>query len=408
MPPNNAPIPKTPTPVSEDQGALLDVSFEGNNSFDPDSYKATARFTEVPDGVFNEPATADPEPTAEEREAARQAEISQRRHAAQVGKHSVLGATGKYESITPGDYLPGFGPVTYTNLGRAEEHAAHLEAERTANQRPQTRVAPTPANEAEPVLAAEFSEEPEPVAPTKLTKQEKLNIFEQDERLQFYPATDREEEQARRALNYIEEEHGVLNMLDEIARHNYKYARQDGLSDSKARHAGNIARQSVVREMGDHLGNALDQLAQLRALEQATAGLNPKLSLAEAVGDDHPALAALVRDCDYETFRRDGKDKLGFNPLSTKEDRGQQADPDKNKTVEDIYTGSQQSEDAHEAIQRYAATTIGELYRSRELQATIARQTVRANFWDNILAHTEGADKRVANDIRERYGLHAA
>lgn len=260
-----------------------------------------------------------------------------------------------------------------------------------------------PANKADSyVLETRPKPDQAPNIAQKLTKQEKLDIFEQDIRLQFSPATNREEEQARRALNYIDHPHGVLAMLDEIAMHNFKLARADDLPLTLARRAGSIARQSVVMEFGDYLDNAITQLKHLTALEATLAGLNPKLTLAEALADIHyPAVATMLREADYDQFRSDGQESLGFDPLKTRVNRRQPLEPGKRKTIEDHYTGQTDTTIITERIADWCQSlTVGEVQRSRLIESAIIKQTNRANFWEHsVLRRTEGADKRVAKTI---------
>jgi hypothetical protein len=109
--------------------------FEGQGSFFEEEAHGNMRHLEaVPDGVFPEPER--PEDFAKkfaDEDIARsvhESVVSDRRKAAQIGKHSPLQREGSYSSVRPGDVLPGFGVVTYRNLSRAEEHAARLDAER--------------------------------------------------------------------------------------------------------------------------------------------------------------------------------------------------------------------------------------------------------------------------------------
>lgn len=240
----------------------------------------------------------------------------------------------------------------------------------------------------------------------ELDKQAKLDIFKDDKRLQFYPATNREEEQGRRALNYLDEPHGIHSMLDEIAAKSYKDARKAGLSNTKARQAARIARTSVIHEWGSYVGDAKRQLGELQDLAEKLDGVNPNLTIREATEDDHSAFPVLVREHDLEIFHAKGKEALGFDPLLTREDRSPQTDPSRNKAVHDRYTTDTPEDMIQERILEWSnGTTVGALNRSKRLAILIARTRNRGRFWDSLLLSTEGADKRVAAQIREEHGL---
>jgi|GEM_PF-2583337 len=263
----------------------------------------------------------------------------------------------------------------------------------------------------QPLHSDSYIDEPELAKPElkTLTKKEKLDIFEDDSRLLFAPATNREEEQARRALNYMDKPHGMLDMLNEIDRSNYKVARKKGESHSKAKQIGDLGRQSVIFEWGSYVGNAkesLDSLKDLQARIQAIDDMDTPLI--DIAGLDHEALAVLVRDVDYDTFRKHGITKRRDDPLQTREDRRPQVNPSRNKQVEDRYTGSQVDEETRNQIQLWAqVTTARDLLGQGRLKRTVDRQQHRVQFWDRLLQSTEGSDKRIAQDIRQELGLVA-
>ncbi|MDB5168859.1 MAG: hypothetical protein JWO41_215 [Candidatus Saccharibacteria bacterium] len=240
----------------------------------------------------------------------------------------------------------------------------------------------------------------------ELSKPEKLAIFEQDRRLKFPPATNREEENSRRLLNY-DYKHGILELLDEIDIHTIKEWRKKGVSEAKARQYGDEARVSVLHEWGSYLGNAKQQYQVLTDLHIQLDGVNPNLTLVNALdGVLHRGLAALVRDKDYKHFLYFGKEKLGFDPLLTREDRRPQANLVRNKTVEDRYTVENPEEMIQKRIEEWASrTTVGELRTGKDLEYGIVGQRNRIIFWNKVLKATEGADKRIANEIREELGF---
>ncbi len=108
----------------------------GNGASDPADYAVTHKLDAAPDGVFEEPTPL--VGTATDLLAAvHSAVATDNRRKGQLGKHSPLEREGKYANlqsgtslIKPGDVLPGFGPVTYTNMVQAKFHALELEKER--------------------------------------------------------------------------------------------------------------------------------------------------------------------------------------------------------------------------------------------------------------------------------------
>lgn len=130
--------PKETRP-NEDQGALFAEHIISTGATDPTMHTTSVELEAVPDGVYPEAKeTAEPELSPEDKtalEGLRKARQTDRRHTAQVGKHSPLERDGSYSSIKAGDFLPGFGPVTYTNFADAQRHADRLEADRQNRRR---------------------------------------------------------------------------------------------------------------------------------------------------------------------------------------------------------------------------------------------------------------------------------
>lgn len=123
----------------EDQGALFAERIIPGGATDPTMHTTYVEFEAAPEGVYPEiKETAEPELSPEDKtaiEGLRKARQADRRHTAQAGKHSPLERDGSYSSIKAGDFLPGFGPVTYTNFAEAQRHADSLEANRQNRRR---------------------------------------------------------------------------------------------------------------------------------------------------------------------------------------------------------------------------------------------------------------------------------
>lgn len=130
--------PKEARP-NEDQGALFAERIVSGGATDPTMHTTYVELEAVTDGVYPEAKeSAEPELSPEDKtalEGLRKARQTDRRHTAQVGKHSPLEREGGYTNIKAGDYLPGFGPVTYTNFAKAQRYADRLEADRQNRRR---------------------------------------------------------------------------------------------------------------------------------------------------------------------------------------------------------------------------------------------------------------------------------
>ncbi len=117
---------------TEDQGALFSEQVVHSGETDPEFQTTSYTYEASPEGIYPsesqiaEAVAEDPDFVKNVKEAVK----TQHRRAAQTGRHSPLERDGSYLNVQVGDYLPDFGPVTYRNFPRAEEHARSLEADR--------------------------------------------------------------------------------------------------------------------------------------------------------------------------------------------------------------------------------------------------------------------------------------
>jgi hypothetical protein len=126
---------KSGSPESHEvQGALFETHEISSGVTDPALASTRVELEPVPEGFYPEKTEPVSEIVVNEdktaKDALHQEVVSRNRHDAQVGKHSPLSRTGTYEDIQVGDYLPGFGPVTYRNFSDASKYAVDLEARR--------------------------------------------------------------------------------------------------------------------------------------------------------------------------------------------------------------------------------------------------------------------------------------
>lgn len=144
MSPNH---PKS-TPESQGQGQLFGVNEISSGVTDPALQSTRIEIVDVgPDGVYQEVDDTNSEQAQENQpapvvEAIRKAVQTQNRHKGNLGKHSALERSGSYadletgkSNIQIGDFLPGFGPVTYRNAEAAHKHALKLEKDRQQKRR---------------------------------------------------------------------------------------------------------------------------------------------------------------------------------------------------------------------------------------------------------------------------------
>ena len=112
------------------QGALFETHIATGGATDPELLSETATYEPQPDGFYPETTEQSSREDTEVSEQAKEAVKRTNRHRGQLGKHSPLERNGSYEDVQVGDYLPGFGPVTYTNFSDALLHAESLEKQR--------------------------------------------------------------------------------------------------------------------------------------------------------------------------------------------------------------------------------------------------------------------------------------
>ncbi|HSX53151.1 MAG TPA: hypothetical protein VLF90_02150 [Patescibacteria group bacterium] len=120
--------PKNPNINQEPQQGFLFKDVRPGTTEPDQIANQTQHFELTPEGEFPEAI----EPTIPETDpATHSAVVTNRRHRAQLGKHSPLERDGNYSNVKVGDVLPGFGPVTHTNRSAAEQYAHKLDSERS-------------------------------------------------------------------------------------------------------------------------------------------------------------------------------------------------------------------------------------------------------------------------------------
>ncbi|HSX47103.1 MAG TPA: hypothetical protein VLF87_03905 [Patescibacteria group bacterium] len=140
------PSPAQPQPTPEgsaDQGFLFGTEVVRSGVTDPALDETDVHIVEgvgypEPPQEIAVPDVPDDATMASVKEAAK----TKRRHDGQLGKHSVLEREGRYADletgetlIKAGDFLKGFGQVTYSNLALAREYAENMERQRQQRHR---------------------------------------------------------------------------------------------------------------------------------------------------------------------------------------------------------------------------------------------------------------------------------
>lgn len=383
----------------EEQGALFDVSFEGNGAVEPSQHRLTAHFEDNPtgDGTFESPTL--PEVPVIEGDPAlletARADAERRKHsAAQRGLHSPLQRDGSYQNIRLGDWLPGYGAVTERDWDNAVVKARELESARVARELAQPALLGASSGRVEEAVAqtADALDIRRGLFPVETNSnidyaeagtQIKLEALRDDGRAGFLPKSHREKSQAYELLDYMtpgKYERGVSTRLDEIFYHQQKNADKAGKTPVEGYDIANDTVRSVVREWGDYYTNARSSWRKLHALQKLIHDTpNQRFSMADLLDDEANGEVAtqLIR---YDSLRkrRDTKEPIGFDPLWVREDRSNPTD-DKHKTVEDVF--SHQNEEFMAAFVRRRAEqmTVGE---ARRLVLEAKRdEALRAKFW---------------------------
>lgn len=182
-----------------------------------------------------------------------------------------------------------------------------------------------------------------------LTDVDKIDALKGDSRAGFYPTTNLEKNMALSFLDYVgnpEYPAGIATQLQEV------YKRQERiLSKDDARQA----LQSKTYEMGDFLIQATQQTEALFELSNAVRHCyNPRIYLVQELGQEHASYAPLVRYMDLRNLTSNNKNEDLHLALKTKINKDD-ADEEKHKTIEDIYTGKHVTE----PIKKHIASTIG-------------------------------------------------
>lgn len=393
-----------------DQGELMTVEWVGSGLPDPMDYTVEPTLTVHPEGVFPEPESA-PESIPGEAilPPAVESEIKRRAHSlAQLGKHSPLQRDGTYLAVRPGDVLPQFGVVTYSNIDRARAHSRQLEDERL---KPKAWHR-TPL--AKSAVADELADSSQPAAgvkpvrkteqnPALLSTRAKLVALRDDYRAGFLPATNREKNQAVASLDYIHNVHysgGLNDQLQEIFISRQKTAQAEGIAPRDVYAEALVAVRSVVEEYGDYYTNALRETAQLQLLKTAVDACDsPTVTLGELLedlGEAAPDPHSLVRYLDLLAFREDGV-LPGFDPLRTREDRSNTSGS-KHKVVEDPYTARVPKPEMQAYVNGQAAKLrVGFL--RRPVEQAVSDQLARAVFWQKVLRSIDGDFKTYAAGV---------
>ena len=139
--------------------------------------------------------------------------------------------------------------------------------------------------------------------------------------------------------------------------------------------------ESILYVVSDYLLNAVNSHESLAELQlQLTEYLNPKVLLAEEIGEEHPAYAVLARFKDISEYAATGTVAgLKRLPMRTREDRWTREGDGPHKKIEDQYTAKEPKPAFEKRIaQLPASLTIRE---ARELIAeALENEEKRADF----------------------------
>ena len=214
-----------------------------------------------------------------------------------------------------------------------------------------------------------------------LTDVDKIEALTGDSRAGFYPATNLEKNMALALIDYVgnhEYPAGIATQLQEV------YKRQERiLSKEDARQA----LRSITYEMGDFLTQAMQQSEALSELNSIVRHCyNPRVGLVQEAGQNHASFAPLVRYMDIREYVSNNNNEDVALALKTVKNKNHATD-EKHKTIEDIYTGENTSEE----IKKYIASKVGFLtigaVRSLVTDAN-QDQKKRKEFWTDRVRET--------------------
>lgn len=218
---------------------------------------------------------------------------------------------------------------------------------------------------------------------SQLGTRERMRAINGDPRAGFLPVTHNEKNMVLAFLDYQDNpkyQLGIKNQLLEIAN---SHLRKYGVVGQRYAQEAPI---SITHELADMLRNARTQLAVLRDLEARIQDCpNPRVTLAEEIGDTHPGYAPLVRYLDLKELHDTGfVAGLKRDPLRTYRNESivePELKKEKNKVQEDPYTRT----DLRPEFKRRITTkpkqlTIGSM--RRPISDAIASEAKRAYYME--------------------------
>lgn len=283
-------------------------------------------------------------------------------------------------------YAEYYGTQSAKHLRKDRLHYRKVaEGKLSALKRPAITEPEEPVNETELAVSTDTYVLPMPES------RKRLRAIAEDKAAGFLPTTNREKVQALALLDYLGNPQyrlGADHQLQEIADHQMK-GKTKAIGEIRAQDA----KRSIVYEWNDYRTNALTQSAALEVLKVFIDNCpNPAASLQEELDAGYgPGFAGLVRYLDLEDFMSGKNDDESI--LRTVENRGPQSRSDKNKTVEDIYTGALVTEQMQLYIKEFVnSLTVGEL-RDVVVRA-IDDQKSRSSFWEKRMLEARGGKTR--------------
>lgn len=254
-------------------------------------------------------------------------------------------------------------------------------------------------------IELEKDEKIDPKVYDKLNTHNKLLALKNDPRAEFLPASNKERTMALVFLDYFEQADrypdGAMHQLDEIfIRRARGFSRQDiGADGRPTRKDSTYGTDEAIKtmrslgfEMGDYYLNAVTQINVLRQLRSELAGLNPHISLGEALGPEHAGIPTILRFMDQSYYLATGENPKGVymrDIFRSHRNEAAAADiPGKNKVVEDPYTGQEPTKAAQKRIAKGAKTvTVAEAWRL--LEPAEDNEMYRAKFWEARLRDSQ-------------------
>lgn len=213
------------------------------------------------------------------------------------------------------------------------------------------------------------------------------------------PSTHQEKNDAFRIISNADRGYhrgAIHNWLQAIKNSSIRMARKNGRTNQESEEAGAEAIKSKMYEYGGYIEDGLSQVEALINLEMNLAEYNDSEPIsADLIMQNWAGFAAVTRQVDLMAVM-EGRARLNFDPLRTREDRSLPPGSDRHKIIRDPYCIGKPEVDDHI---REIASQLKSKEALRILRAAQITQFARIQFWEDALRDVSGKDAIAAQKI---------